>query len=164
MIGTRNGPHRLLWGWLTFSAGVDGLALSKDGAWLYYAAMNHDGLFRVPTAALRDATLPDEAIAARIERIGDKPLSDGISIGAAGEVFITDVEHGAVSVVDASGALQTLARSPDVVGSDAVIPEADGSLLLVDSAIPAYIQQSMTPPPKAALDQAGPYHIYRIQR
>ena len=84
-------------------------------------------------------------------------------MGAEGQVFITDVEYGAVSIVSPDGQLRTLVRSSEVKWSDAVIPEAEGSLLLVDSAIPAYIQQSMTPPPKAALDAAGPYHIYRIK-
>ncbi len=29
--------------------------MSRDDAWLYHGAMNHTTLYRIPTAALRDA-------------------------------------------------------------------------------------------------------------
>src|SRR3954469_10208319 len=60
LIRTPFGPHRLAYGLLTFTVGVDGIALSADGAWLYYATMSHERLYKVPTAALRDASLSDK--------------------------------------------------------------------------------------------------------
>ena len=76
--------------------GVDGIAVSTDGGWLAYGAMSHDTLYRVPTAALRDASLTVDAVARQVEDLGRKPLSDGLSADVAGGIWITDVEHGAV--------------------------------------------------------------------
>lgn len=55
VIGTRTGPYRIGFGLLSFQVGVDGIALSKDGDWLYFGTMSHDTLYRVRTAQLRDA-------------------------------------------------------------------------------------------------------------
>lgn len=35
-------------GILQMKSGVDGIAVSRDGRWLYYAAMNHDTIYRLP--------------------------------------------------------------------------------------------------------------------
>lgn len=40
--------------------------------------MTHVGLFRVLTSVLHDRSASPAAIAASVERIGDKPLSDGL--------------------------------------------------------------------------------------
>jgi sugar lactone lactonase YvrE len=76
--------------------GIDGIAVTPDGQWLAYGAMSHDTLYRVPTAVLLDRSLADSVIASRVEALGRKPLSDGLSADLEGGVWITDVEHGAV--------------------------------------------------------------------
>ena len=76
------------------------LAVSTDGEWLTYGAMSHDTLYRVPTAALADASLPADALAGQVEDLGPKPLSDGLSADLEGGVWITDVEHGAEPIGD----------------------------------------------------------------
>jgi hypothetical protein len=40
----------------------------------------------------------------RVESVGRKPLSDGLSADLAGNVYITDVEHGAVLRMAPGGA------------------------------------------------------------
>lgn len=57
-------PHRLAFGLLTFVVGVDGIALSNDGQWLYYGTMSHDSLYRIPTAMLRDVSAAEADVAA----------------------------------------------------------------------------------------------------
>jgi sugar lactone lactonase YvrE len=163
VIGTRNGPHRLAFGLLTFVVGVDGLELSPDGAWLYYAAMSHDTLYKVPTAALRDPRLSPDGLARHIGIVGKKPLSDGITVDRDGNVLVTDVEHGAVARVDPAGRLTTLVASPRVIWADGIVVAPDGAVLLTDSAIPAYIDQLARPPARERLAAAAPYHIYRVR-
>ena len=48
------------------------------------------------SAPLYSRRHPDAQLAARVERVVEKPLSDGLSIDNAGNVYITDVEHNAV--------------------------------------------------------------------
>ncbi|MCA9705269.1 MAG: SMP-30/gluconolactonase/LRE family protein [Myxococcales bacterium] len=162
-IETLDGPYTLAYGLVNFSVGVDGLAVSHDGRWLYYATMSHDGLYRVPTAVLRDPSQSAEAVAAAVERVGGKPLSDGIEIDAEGRVYVTDVEHGGVAVVEPDGTLETLVRSEAIVWADAVNLTADGSLLVVDSEIPAYIDPLLRPPAEERLHRAAPHRIYRVR-
>ena len=67
-------------GLLTFVVGVDGIALTQDGQWLYYATMSHDSVYRIPTADLLDTSLNDDQLAKKIEFVGKKPMSDGIEL------------------------------------------------------------------------------------
>ena len=156
-------PHRVGWGLLTFQVGVDGISFSPDGEWLYYATMSHDTLYRVPTALLLEPSVGDAALADAIEPVGGKPQSDGIATTADGRVLLTDVEHGGIAEMAANGSLRTLTASDDVVWADSVEVGPDGAIWFTDSAIPAYLQQSMLPPPREVLDAAGPYHLYRFR-
>jgi sugar lactone lactonase YvrE len=162
-IRTARGPYRLGHGLLTFAVGVDGVALSADGAWLYYASMSHDSLYRVRTEYLRDASLAADALGARVERVGPKPLSDGIEVAPDGSVIITDVENGGLARLDAAGDLRTLARRDAVVWADGVALAPDGALLFTDSAIPNYIDPLLRPPARERLAAGAPYRLYRLR-
>ena len=154
-------PHRLAYGLISFQVGVDGLSISDDGQWLYYATMTHRGLYRLRLSALLD---PQQDVAASVERVGDKPQSDGIEVGADGTVVLTDIENHGLATVDASGRLQTLVKVTDVIWADSVALAPNGDVYFTDSAIPAYVQPFATPPPKAILEGRAPFKVYRVRR
>lgn len=161
-IRTRTGPYRIGWGLLSFVVGIDGIALSDDGQWLYYAAMSHDTLHRVPTAKLRDRSLPAAELAKAVEAVGKKPLSDGIAMAKDGSVLITDVENGGLARLTPDGTLKTLVQLEQVIWADGVVVSEGGEVMFTDSAIPAYIDPLLRPPSKARLDAGRPYRIYRF--
>jgi hypothetical protein len=163
VIRTRQGPYRLGFGLLSFQVGVDGIALSKDGAWLYFGTMSHDTLYRVRTEHLLDSRLPPSELASRVEKVGNKPLSDGIEVAADGSVLITDVENGGVARVDPSGRLETLVRDATIVWADGVTIASNGDVLFTDSSIPAYIDPLLRPPALDRLRADKPYRIYRFR-
>jgi hypothetical protein len=163
MIRTQNGPHKLGYGLVTFSVGVDGIELSRDGNWLYYGTMTHDTMYKVPMAALLDAKLSAEALAKQIVTVGRKPLSDGITVDAQDNILITDVENGGIARLNAKGELATLTKSPKVVWADGIVMAPDGTVLFTDSAIPAYIDQLARPPSREKLQSAAPYAIYKFK-
>lgn len=160
VIQTADGPHAIGWGLITFAVGVDGIAFSPDGAWLYYATMTHDTLYRVPTTALLD---PEESdVGSQVESVGTKPLSDGIDVMADGRVLVTDVEHGGVVAIDEDGQLETQTRSDDVVWADGVHVMPRGPVLMTDSAIPAYLHPLLLPPSLEDLEAGRPYRITKF--
>jgi sugar lactone lactonase YvrE len=162
VIRTPFGAHKLAFGLVTFQVGLDGIELDRDGAWLTFGAMSNGTLYKVPTAALRDPSLSAAALHAQIVALGRKPLSDGITIDAAGRVLLTDIEHGGIARLD-RGALTTLVAHPGVIWADGVVIAPDGAVVFTDSAIPAYIDQLARPPSRETLAAHAPYHIYRFR-
>lgn len=155
LIQTETGDMAWLGGLVSLKAGVDGLALDTDNDWLYYGAINQSGLYRVPVAALVDPALPDRQVAGRVERVGDKPLSDGIRFDGA-TLLITDVEHGAVHALE-DGSLSTLIRSSRIRWADNLDIGPDGSLYLADSAIPDLVLKT-----SEHIQSSAPYYVFRI--
>lgn len=166
LIHTRFGAHKLGFGLIAFAVGLDGLELSADGAWLYYGAMSHGRLYKVPTAALRDPELSEAELAKQIVELGRKPLSDGITLDAQGRILLTDIEHGGIARLDPAdpaGKLTTLTRSPSVIWADGVVLSPTGDIVFTDSAIPAYVDQLGRPPAHEKLIAHRPYALYRFR-
>ncbi|MFY1826912.1 L-dopachrome tautomerase-related protein [Myxococcus fulvus] len=145
-------------GLAALKCGVDGLALDPSDEWLWFGAMNHDTMYRVRTADLRDRALDDEALGTRLQAVGRKPLNDGLSADTEGNVLVTDVEHGAVLRMRPDGRLETLVKSPRLRWADALNHGPDGWLYVADSAIPHHMLQS-----KAHIAANAPYFIYRFK-
>jgi sugar lactone lactonase YvrE len=156
------GPHKLGYGLVTFSVGLDGIELSRDGQWLYYGAMNHEQLYKIPTSALLDAKLSSADLAKAIVPVGKKPLSDGITIDPNDNILITDIEHGGIARMTPAGQLTTLVKSPKVIWADGVVVAPNGAVLFTDSAIPAYIDPLARPPAAEKLKAGAPYRVYRF--
>ena len=147
-----------LGGLVSLKGGVDGIAIDTKGEWLYFAAINQSGLYRIRLEDLINTGLPPQQLDNRVERFSDKPLSDGLSTDVAGNVYITDVEHSSVFIVGSEKLPQTLVRSDRIRWADALSFGPDGWLYLADSAIPDQILQT-----KDHIMAKGPYHIFRFQ-
>jgi Major royal jelly protein len=159
---TQNGPHKLGYGLVTFSVGLDGIEISRDGNWLYYATMSHERMYKVPISALLDTTLSAQTLSGKIVAVGRKPLSDGITVDRQDNILITNIENGGIARLTTNGELATLTKSPEVVWADGIVMAPDGKVLFTDSAIPAYIDQLARPPSRDKLKAAAPYKIYRF--
>jgi sugar lactone lactonase YvrE len=158
LIRTSRREMSFFGGLVTLRPGIDGLALDKQDEWLYFGAMAHDGLYRVRVEDLADPGLSVAALAERVERIGDKPLSDGLSIDVEDRVYITDVEHGAVHRLDPDGTLATVVRSPRIRWADALSFGPDRMLYIADSALQDQMLES-----REKIVARGPYEIFRVQ-
>jgi sugar lactone lactonase YvrE len=163
MIRTAQGTHKLGFGLVTFSVGIDGIEISRDGNWLYYGTMSHDTMYKLPMKALLGAQLSAADLAKQIQPIGRKPLSDGITVDTQDNILITDVENGGIARMNAKGELATLTKSPQVVWADGIVMTPDGNVLFTDSAILAYIDQLARPPAREKLKEAAPYKIYKFK-
>lgn len=159
IIHTRNQDMVFLGGILALKPGVDGLALDPNGAYLYYGAMTHEYLFRVPTHLLQAPGTDIEKLSASVEQVGAKPLSDGLSMDMDGNVYITDVEHSAIHRMTPDGTLKTLIKDEARIRwADGLSFGPDSMLYFTDSAIPDQILKS-----RQHIAQRGPYYLYRFK-
>jgi hypothetical protein len=163
LIHVRGAPYRAVYGLLDFQAGLDGIAVSQDGTWLFLAGMTNDSLYRVPLADVLNPALSPSDLVSRVERVGKKPLSDGIEAAPDGSVLVTDVEHGGIARIDAHGGVQTLVRVPGVTWADGVFVAPSGDAYFTDSSIPLYLDPLVRPPSIDRLRAARPYHLYRFR-
>lgn len=158
-IHTPAQPMAFFGGLVWLKPGVDGVAISDDGRWVYYAAMAHSRLYRVPLALLVDANASEASRRAAIEAVAVKPMSDGLSIDQRGQVLITDVEHGAVMRWrPGSDRPETLLQSDRIRWADGFSHGPEDWLYLADSAIPEQMLRS-----RAHIAAQGPYTIWRFR-
>lgn len=156
LIRNRDREMSFFGGVFALRGGVDGIAL--DRKWLYFGALSGSSLYRVPLHDIADPSVPNAQIAARVERVSEKPLSDGFSVDSNGRVYITDVEHNAIFRIDERGELRTLISSQQVRWPDALSFGPDGWLYVADSALGEVILQS-----DDHIRKQGPYRIFRFQ-
>ena len=145
-----------LGGMAVLRGGVDGIALSDD--WLYWGSLSGSGLYRMRLKDLRKRDLPPSQLAKLLERVSDKPLSDGLSVDLSGNVYITDIEHQAIFRVTPTGELSTVIQSRDIRWPDALSFGPEGYLYIADSALPELILKS-----NDHIKAQGPYRIFRFK-
>lgn len=110
--------------WLVAS---DAIAISPDGATLYYAALSSRHFYSVPTAMLRDPSKDDAAIAAAIVDLGTKAPSDGLAEDNKGRIYGGDYEHGTIGRFE-NGKWETIAQDPKIMWPDTLSVGTDGYL------------------------------------
>lgn len=138
--------------------GIDGIDIDSAGRYVYYAGMCNDGLFRVPVQSLVDFNLNGASLAATVERVCTKPLSDGIRVAPDGRVLVTDIEHRGVYEVSPDGKGRTLIKDARIRWADGLSLGGDWYWYLTDSDIPDLTLQS-----KAHMAEHQPFFVYRFK-
>ncbi len=146
-------------GLVAIRPGVDSIGLSRDGEWLYYAPITNQHLYRIRTGDLRNAALDEGQLAAQVETLPVKTMSDGITTDDQGNVYLSDLEHSAVvRYRPDTGALTTLIKTERLRWPDGFSFGPDHWLYVTGSSL----QQVIGQPPSSVAAHA-PYQVFRFQ-
>jgi sugar lactone lactonase YvrE len=111
------------------SMGSDGIAISADGARLYYCPLGSRKLYSVDTNALVDRSLNDKEVAATVTDEGDRGgASDGLESDAVGNIYSTNYEHNAILRRRPDRKWETVTHDPRLLWPDTLSLAADGYL------------------------------------
>jgi sugar lactone lactonase YvrE len=114
-----------------FKVASDGIALSPDGATLYFTALSSRTLYAVPTQLLRDPAVSDARLEQAVRNLGQKGASDGMEADAKGAVYAGDYEHDAIRKLVPGGKWTTIAQGPDMLWPDTMSIGPDGYLYVM---------------------------------
>ncbi|MEM6635794.1 MAG: L-dopachrome tautomerase-related protein [Pseudomonadota bacterium] len=138
--------------------GINPITIDPTNTWVYFAPMTASAMYRVRTADLLNEDLNDDQLATKVERYGDKVISDGSTVDAAGNVYITAMTDNAIGVTKPDGSYEVLYQS------DTDLPWPDGFSIGVDGYVYATINELHRSPVLNGGEDAsvGTYRIVRF--
>ncbi|MEM8718036.1 MAG: L-dopachrome tautomerase-related protein [Cyanobacteria bacterium P01_G01_bin.39] len=138
--------------------GANPITIDPDNEWVYYAPMSATSLYRIATEDLLNESLSTQELSNRVERYGDKPICDGITVDDAGNVYISSITENAIGVVDETGTYQILYQD------NQLLSWADGMSFGSDNYIYATVNQLQNSPPlnNGENDFKPPFYIVRF--
>ena len=138
---------------------TDGIALSPDTAWLYYRPLNDHNYWRVPTAALRNASLSKAALSHEVQYLGTGAMSGGLIMDKAGTLFAGDIEHATVVALTIHGTHMTsrvFVRAPGQLAWADGFAISGGDLYISDSRLNEVAFKNDLP-------RSGPFTIFKVK-
>ena len=113
---------------------TDTLAVSPDGAFLYFQALPGP-MFRVATAALTDPAVSARALNAAVEFWYNTPSLGGAAVDAAGDLVLTDLGSDAVLRMTPDRHLSLVVRDSRLHRAGCPFVQADGGVLVPVGAV-----------------------------
>ena len=117
------------------AVGVDGIALSANGQYLYYQALVGKTLYRIATASLQDAALRPAQLAAKVETVQATHPADGLWIDSTGRLYVSNPERNSIDSAMPGRALAQLATDPRLRWPDSFAQGPSGTLYVSASHI-----------------------------
>ena len=110
--------------------GADGIALSADGAMLYFSPVGTRYLYSVPTARLLANDATSELLAVQsVMSHGQKGISDGLETDSNGFIYGGNIEDNSIIFFNpANGTINVFARDARIGWADTLSVATDGYL------------------------------------
>jgi sugar lactone lactonase YvrE len=113
---------------MTVYAGLNPITIDPQREWLYYAPMGPGKIYRVRTSLLKDINLPPETLEASVEVVAEKPASDGMTIDAAGNIYLGNVDKNEIGIIRPGQAYETYIKDERLVWVDGFSFAPDGMI------------------------------------
>lgn len=84
-------------------AGLNPITIDPQRNWLYFGPMGAGKIYRAPLSVLKDINATPEEVAASVEEVADKPESDGMTIDADGNIYLTNVNDNEIGIIRGDG-------------------------------------------------------------
>ena len=136
---------------------ADSLALSPDNAYVYYAPILTDTLYRVATAKLLDTSLSKEDLHKAVEKVCTIFPCDGYWMDKSGNLYLSDLRDGAIQKRTPDGKIELVCADPRIQWPDSFAMGPDGALYFSCSEIHHSPQYNGG---KSA--RTEPYAIYQV--
>ncbi len=114
---------------------ADSISIDPKGEYLYWQPLTGKTLYRAPTAALADPTLPPEQMKAKVEKVSDSEPNDGLWTDSNGRLFFAAVQKNAIEMQDGAGPRKLLVTDPRLRWPDTFAQGPDGTLYFTNSDI-----------------------------
>lgn len=136
--------------------GVNPITIDPTNTWVYYGPMSGTSIYRIRSADLA-AGLSDDELAERVQRYGNKPVSDGITVDNDGNVYITELNAGAVGVTRPDGSYERLIDDERIQWPDGFAAGPDGHIYLTVNQL-----HRSAPLNKGVNEAEPPFYIFRF--
>ncbi|MBT1705590.1 SMP-30/gluconolactonase/LRE family protein [Chryseosolibacter indicus] len=136
----------------------DGIALTRDGEWLYYKPLTDNKLYRIKTEYLRDEELDEEKCEALAEDLGSFSVTDGMIFDKNGNLYLGDYQNYKMVKVTPDHRKEDLVEDERLIWPDSYAITDDGYLYISCSQInrqPDYNDGENK--------RTTPYAIYRMK-
>ena len=143
---------------LPVKTGSDGIAISSDGATLFYCPLSSRHLYSIPTALLLDRSVDDETVARAVVDLGEKGASDGLESDDKGRIYAGDYEHNSIRQRQTDGIWKTIAHDPRILWPDTLSIASDGYLYFTANQLHRQAQFH-----NGEDERQKPYTLFRIR-
>lgn len=163
-IHVQGKPFSVLMGLIKPKYGIDGIVVGpgRDDPkteWLYWAPFNSGELYGLPVSSLQGS---EEQIERSVQKVADITMTDGMAVrrrtaDGKTELYLTDVEHGAIVRLEPGGELTTIVKDERLRWPSNISFGPDGSLYFTCNAIDQVQMKSAD-----TIRKGGPYELFRI--
>ncbi|WP_441228104.1 L-dopachrome tautomerase-related protein [Tardiphaga sp. 20_F10_N6_6] len=141
-----------------FNVASDGIAISANGATLYYCPLSSRHLYSIPTALLLDRSATDATVAEAVVDLGEKGASDGLEADDKGRIYGGDYERNSVRQRQTDGEWKTIAHDPRILWPDTLSVASDGYLYFTANQLHRQAQFN-----EGEDQRVKPYTLFRVR-
>lgn len=111
--------------------GINPITEDLNNEWVYFGPMHGHSLYRIKADDLDNEKLDDKALASRVERYSDKPISDGITIDKDNNIYLGELAENAIGIISPDRKYRRLSQCPRLSWVDSFSFGTNGNLYAV---------------------------------